>query len=304
MEMTSKIRKLIYGMFDTMIEGADKYVTKSSTWLIFTDEKKWVLEFTKEKVLWFNYGTFQSELVLVGMDCVDSKDVIKEWFESRFLGIEVEDTIQNGVKHTSGGRNYGPYSVEETIQNGVKHTFSNYDSCCCNVEDTIQNGVKETIGTLRRTKLGVDDIIKNGVKEINHVDVMKFFDNKMEAALQNGIKETKSMCGKRDGRVNNTIENGVKATHFNFQSGLIQVEDVIQNGVKLTLSHFGSFPPPSKNVIKNVIQNGVKDTLDIYSRCEWEVKYAIKNGVRHVEDGDWLDQDDRIDDIIQNGVKS
>jgi predicted transcriptional regulator len=138
------------------------------------------------------------------------------------------------VKHTSGGRNYGPYSVEETSQNGVKSTHAQFLPPQSYVEDAIQNGVKE----------------------INHVDVMKFFNNKMEKALQNGIKETKSMCGKRDGRVNNTIENGVK------------------------------------------------DTLDIYSRCEWEVKHAIKNGVRHVEDGDWLDQDDRVEEIIQNGVKS
>jgi len=234
MEISNKVRKLIYSMFDTMVEGVDKYETKSSTWLIFTDEKKWVLEFTKENILWFNYNTFQSELVLVGMDCVDSKNVIKEWFESRFLGIEVEDTIQNGVKHTMMGMDGTATLVEDTIQNGVKMIKSTLISQDSNVEDTIQNGVKDTIGTLRRTKLGVDDIIKNGVKEINHVDVMKFFDNKMEKALQNGIKETKSMCGKRDGRVNNTIENGV----------------------------------------------------------------------RHVEDGDWLDQDDRIEDIIQNGVKS
>ena len=30
---------------------------------------------------------------------------------------------------------------------------------------------------------------------------------------------------------------------------------------------------------------------------------AIVNGVKHVEDGDWLDQDERVDDIIENGVK-
>ena len=30
---------------------------------------------------------------------------------------------------------------------------------------------------------------------------------------------------------------------------------------------------------------------------------AIVNGVKHVEDGDWLDQDERIDDIIESGVK-
>jgi len=188
MEITPKIRKLIYGMFDDMIEGANKYVTKSSTWLIFTEEKIWVIEFTKEKILWFNYNTFQSELALVGMDCVDSKDVIKEWFESRFLGIEVEDTIQNGVKSTSMIYFLNLQLVEDTIENGVKKTKSmcgkrngRVDNIVQNgvktmmsgsewyhkdeVEEIIQKGVKETIGTLRRTKLGVDDIIQNGVKE-------------------------------------------------------------------------------------------------------------------------------------------
>jgi hypothetical protein len=102
------------------------------------------------------------------MDCVDSKDIIKEWFESRFLGIEVEETIQNGVKHTSPLRQKKAKGVEDTIQNGVKHALSHFGSFSLpsknNIQNVIKNGVKETIGTLRRTKLGVDDIIKNGVK--------------------------------------------------------------------------------------------------------------------------------------------
>jgi hypothetical protein len=52
--------------------------------------------------------------------------------------------------------------------------------------------VKETVGTLRRTLLGVDDVIQKGVKETNPVDVMKFFNNKMEDTLKNGVKETNS----------------------------------------------------------------------------------------------------------------
>ncbi len=39
----NKLEKLVFGMFDQMVEGADKYVTKQgSTWLIFTESKKWV----------------------------------------------------------------------------------------------------------------------------------------------------------------------------------------------------------------------------------------------------------------------
>ncbi len=99
MQISLKTRKLIYGMFDKLIEGADKYTTSSSMWLIFTDEKRWVLEFTNTKTLWFNYHLFNFELSLLSMDCVENKEIIKEWFESRFLNKpKVEDTIQNGVK--------------------------------------------------------------------------------------------------------------------------------------------------------------------------------------------------------------
>jgi hypothetical protein len=40
----TKLEKIVFGMFDNMVKGVDKYVTKQgSTWLIFTEEKKWML---------------------------------------------------------------------------------------------------------------------------------------------------------------------------------------------------------------------------------------------------------------------
>ena len=57
----------MFRLFDQMVEGSDKYVTKQgSTWLIFTEEKKWITEFTESGTLWFNYNSFQSELELIG----------------------------------------------------------------------------------------------------------------------------------------------------------------------------------------------------------------------------------------------
>ena len=158
-----KLEKLVFGLFDQMVESADKYVTKEgSTWLIFTEEKRWVVEFTKDKTLWFNYNLFQNELELIGKDCVEEKDLIKNWFESRFLGIKpVEDTIQNGVKHTFGHKIDFHETVEDTIQNGVKHTNSAFWSCIPVVEDTIQNGVKHTGGMSFKPYQTVEDTIQN-----------------------------------------------------------------------------------------------------------------------------------------------
>jgi hypothetical protein len=47
--------------------------------------------------------------------------------------------------------------------------------------------------------------------------------------------------------------------------------------------------------VKDTKENRLSRTISVIS--------TIKNGVKHVEDGDWLDQDERIDDIIENGVK-
>jgi hypothetical protein len=77
------------------------------------------------------------------------------------------------------------------------------------------------------------------------------------------------------------------------------VEDTIQNGVKETVSldysHIDS--------VLDTIENGVKETKEDRLFRTIHVMNAIVNGVKHVEDGDWLDQDERIDDIIESGVK-
>ena len=212
-------------MFDDASQGVDKYNHNGSLWAIFTNQMKWVVEFTKDQTLWYNYDFFDNEMKLIGLNSIENKFLIQKWFESRFLGIpKVEDSCVPFF-------NQDQY-VEDTIQNGVKHTLPNDKHLPLSIEDTIQNGVKDT----RRSRL------------INL------------AATQ---------------MVKDTIQNGVKHTGINFTRAMSFLEDTIQNGVKQTeLSKRDFFP-------KDIIQDGVK----------------------HTEDGDWLDGDERIGDIIENGVK-
>jgi hypothetical protein len=181
-----KLEKLIFGIFDDASQGVDRYNHNDSLWLIFTNEMKWVVEFTKDQTLWYNYNFFKDEMELIGLDCVEDKDLIKKWFESRFLGIPkvedafdpffdqdqyVEDTIQNGVKHTNWHVLYFFDSVEDTIQNGVKdirRTRLINLSANQMVEDTIQNGVKHTLSEKRRCQTHVEDTIQNGVRHTKH----------------------------------------------------------------------------------------------------------------------------------------
>ena len=244
-------------MFDDASQGVDKYNHNGSLWVIFTNEMRWVVEFTKNQTLWYNYNFFKGEMDLIGLDCVEDKDLIQKWFESRFLDINpVEDTIQNGVKDISS------VLYKELLS----------------VEDTIQNGVKDT----RRSRL------------INLAATQM-----VEDTIQNGVKHTRNLCVNRVIFVEDAIQKGVKHTRKGNPYFQESVEDTIQNGVKQTeLSKRDFFP-------KDIIQDGLKinGTYVGGKRQKENVENIIKNGVKHIEDGDWLDGDERIEGIIQEGVK-
>ena len=108
-----KLEKLLFGIFDEAIQGVDTYKHNGSIWLIFTDDKKWVVEYTKEQTLWYNYYFFKQEMDMVGLDCVENKDLIQKWFESRFLN-------KNGVKDTLAESIPDSFGINDAIQNGVE----------------------------------------------------------------------------------------------------------------------------------------------------------------------------------------
>jgi hypothetical protein len=132
-----KLEKLLFGIFDDAIQGVDRYNHNGSLWLIFTDEMRWVVEYTKSQTLWYNYHFFKNEMEIIGLDCVDNKDLIQKWFELRFLNMGEVKVIDDYIGQDT-------VQVEDTIQNGVKNTSSTSAPMVLPVEDTIKNGVKET----------------------------------------------------------------------------------------------------------------------------------------------------------------
>jgi hypothetical protein len=335
-----KMKRILFEELDYQIQGADIYNTKTSKWLIFTDSKKWVLEYTNTNTLWFNYTFFKNTLIFFGMDCADadSKNMIKEWFESRFLGIEVEDTLKNGVKHTYKKKITRLNEVEDTIQNGVKDTMAGGESNAFTVEDTIQNGVKDTLPVLICMVGSVEDTIQNGVKEtrtfnsppINSIeDTIQngvkesypyYFEGgiNVEDTIQNGVKEISAWVfprsreiknaiefgGQQPPNVDKTIKNGVKDIgHFDMDDNII-AEDVIENEVKHTDYHWHII---DEKEIEDTIQNGVKDTIGTLRRTKLGVKKVKERLVESLEQKDHMVTSSIItEDInyaIENGVK-
>jgi hypothetical protein len=171
--------------------------------------------------------------------------------------------------------------------------------------NVIKNGVKETNKSLRIDgSLVIEDTIQNGVIETNHVDVMKFFDNKMDDVIENGVKDTQLHKGIRPSAVEHTIENGVKKT------GPIQhkymVEDIIENGVKRTSPNLPKYEPPVTEIIQNGELKTSSRNLEQFGQgySLWKTETVINEGVKETKEMDeWVNTPRIVGDVIENGVK-
>ena len=107
----SSTKEIIFDIINDEVKGADLYIHKGSLWIIFTDDKKWVIELSKGGTLWYNYYFFQKSFKYLSLDVVENQHYLTEW---------VEDTIQNGVRSTRKIQDVIERDVEDTIKNGVK----------------------------------------------------------------------------------------------------------------------------------------------------------------------------------------
>jgi len=178
----------------------------------------------------------------------------------------IDSVIQNGVKETKHGIHFFEDTTENAIKNGVKHTepWWVYSGRC--VEDTLQNGIKRAFDTVILSNDEVDDVI------------------------QNGIKQTKKI--EHDRTTYHAYFNREHGTHIPMD----KVQDVIQNGIKNTEIHKGTRPA----AVEDIIQNGIKNTFHEPSQRTWKVGEILQNSIEHTEYGDWLDYDERINDIIKD----
>ena len=306
---------------------ADTYTHNGSTWIIFTNEKKWVIELTKEKTLWYNYYFFTKIFKVIGLDVVENQHYITKW---------VEDTIINPVKQSRPNQMDEPLRVKDTIQNGVKDIRQGIPLLGFQVEDTIQNGVKKTKRGILVQELSFEGVIENGVKntysdKIPHdYDWSDQFTEEIDDIIENGVKETKEEPSQRTWMSQQVIENGVKGTkaggylgfvekkgkkihQFETAKQLYYVEDVIESGIKKTEG--GVLFDESK--IDTVIIEGVKETHDDVMPHTGRVKGVIKNGVKqcipsHTQLYNPMDfsveylENHRIDDVasvLEKGIK-
>ena len=303
-----KLKNLLFGIVNKLSKDADVYHHNGSLWLIHTVSRKWIVEFTKEKTLWYNYNFFRSAFKFVSLDINNKADYVTEWFESRFLNkLKVDETWDNDANMI--------HHIEDTIQSGVKRTYNVIQRKIGNVEDAIESGVKRTYDMEFRNQLSIEKTIRNGVKDTKLNN--RLLDLKVEDTIQNGVKESREVFIDMVSHVEDTIENGVKETIDLEMDDEEVVEYFIENGVKVTKR--GGLLDPKK--VEDTIENGVKKTDFNMYRDNNAVEDTIQNGVKEMQplpaqDGnrDWGNyyhgKEDRtkpfneyLDEAIRFGVK-
>jgi len=243
--MTRAINQLI----EKELKGVDIYSHNGSMWFIFTEEKRWVFEYTKENILWYNYSLFHSVFNFVSLDVTENTKYITDWFTKNILGKPI---------WTSGDKFVMEKGVVNIIENSIKETEGVVGSNIPIVERVLENGVKNT-----------------WTNEIpNDYNWSEDFDREVEDTIQNGVKHTYYTGIVRDKQVEDTIQNGVKNTSSHFPNRMEDVENTIQNGVKHTfqLEHDCSIK------VEDALQNGVKEIYDDCSDNQARVNGVIKIG--------------------------
>ena len=233
------MEKVINRMINDAVEGVDTYKTKDSTWIIFTESKKWVIELTKDGTLWYNYNFFNDLMMYLSMDVVENQHYITKW---------VEDNVINGVKHTRKSQSIRRFPVEDTVINGVKETCCHDMKLTKSVEKIIKNAYSDILPEEYdwSDQFDVKEVIETGVKHTEYGD-WEDGDERFDDIIQNGIKETLDDLHHR-------INEGIKETIGEDYHHRNRIDGVIKNGIKQTKSI--NYSDNGEFIVDGVIKKG------------------------------------------------
>ena len=187
------MKKIIDELINNSIRGVDVYRYNDATWLIFTDETRWVVEMTDGGTLWYNYKFFNDIMRYVSMDPKEYEGYITGWANDYFfkdikksrMGIPIDgewaaDTVINkGINKTERSDLEVGWHTREVINDGVKEVRDSSSTHRQNRADNlmsriIQGGIKNTYpdqmsgdeGYNWSNEFEADKVIERGDKDI------------------------------------------------------------------------------------------------------------------------------------------
>jgi len=271
------VKKIIDELINCSIKGVDVYRWRDATWLIFTDETRWVVELTDEGTLWYNYRFFNEVFRYVSMDLgQQTEKYIIQWANDFFYKdcahratayprdkdrTKTSNVLEHGIKHVSkSSRTLGEDYIEEVVNGGIKETQgrgkNHGDEFEWHTRAVMDNGVKEILQSSRvEANSGViGEVIEKGIKEVNKSDSIH-----------------------RQMRAENLVPRIIKD---------VKPNRVTVHNEKMDRFYYDPYCRANKTEIWRIVEEGVKN---IYPDMDPDVY-------------DWSDEF-KADNVIQGGIK-
>jgi hypothetical protein len=255
------MQKIVNKLITSSIKDVDVYRWKNATWLIFTDETRWVVEMTNEGTLWYNYKFFKDIFKYVSITVGTEMDgYIIQWANEYFFKVSTLRSIANNPEKD---RSY----TEKVLENGIKDTQgrgkNHGDEFEWHTRAVIDNGIKEvnnsdSIHRKMRAENLVPRIIKNAKPNIEYSEQTGVYDpdcngNKTEIwriveeikpsiwTTKRGVDIHDLMCSGNTTDISSITKNGIKNIYPDQNSGddgynwsnEFEADKVIEGGIKV-----------------------------------------------------------------------
>jgi hypothetical protein len=279
------MQKIVNELINSSIRRVDVYRWKDATWLIFTDETRWVVELTDEGTLWYNYKFFKDVFKYVSINVGTEMDgYIIQWANDFFYKdcahrsaayprdkdrTKTSNVIENGIKDTQGrGKNHGDefeWHTRAVIDNGVKEILNStmLEPKPEFIEDVIYQGVKEIndSSSIHR-KMRAENLVPRIIKDVkpNRVTV---HNEKMDRFYYDpNCRANKTEIWRIVEEVKPNIEYSKQTGvyHPDCVANHVKIEKVIEEGVKNIYPDkiHGEYDWSDEFKADNVIQGGIK----------------------------------------------
>jgi hypothetical protein len=256
------MQKIVNKLITSSIKGVDVYRWKNATWLIFTDETRWVVEMTDEGTLWYNYKFFKDIFKYVSITVGTEMDgYIIQWANEYFFKVSTlrsiannpekdrsytEKVLENGTKKTQErGKDHGnefEWHTRAVINKGIKEV---YDSSSTHRQMRAENLVGRIIRDVKPNieyseQTGVYDPDCNGNKTEIWRIVEEVKPNIVDVLFEQQIRcYHDPTCNANNTMITDIIEGGIKNIYpdmipgdYNWQDEF-DADKVIEGGVKL-----------------------------------------------------------------------
>ena len=253
------MKKIIDELINNSIKGVDVYRYNNATWLIFTDDNRWIVELTDEGTLWYNYRFFNDMMRYVSMDPKEYEGYITGWANDYFFKDcsyhsvsynyprekEMEDVLEGGVKGAQAVVGKTNWRSRIVLNHGVKKMG---DSNSIRVQNRGQNLTWRIVKSIKPNVVfhGINDecmsympcsgnvtdiwmIVEEGIKNVMP----------SKATSKSGIHYDDLMCSGNTTDISLIVEGGIKNTYPDRNSGdydwsnEFEADKVIERGVKI-----------------------------------------------------------------------